>query len=45
MHLPIFQDLMADKNLKSLPPAFYGLMPGPQQTAHFIFKKRGPSAL
>jgi hypothetical protein len=35
MHPLIFQDLKAGKNLRSPPPAFYGLMPGPQQAAHF----------
>jgi hypothetical protein len=45
MHRLIFQDLKAGKNLKSPPPAFNSLMTGPQQAAHFTFKKRGPPAL
>jgi len=35
IHHLIFQDLKFEKNLSCPPPTFYGLMPGPQQTAHF----------
>jgi hypothetical protein len=45
MHRLIFRGLKPGKNLKSPPPAFYSLMPGPQQAAHFTLKKRGPPAL
>jgi len=43
MHRLIFQGLKTGKNLKSPPPAFYGLMPGPQQAMHFTFKKKRAS--
>jgi hypothetical protein len=45
MHRLIFQDLKAAKILRSPPPDFHGLMPGPQQAAAFHLKKRGPPAL
>jgi|WetSurMetagenome_2_1015567.scaffolds.fasta_scaffold63088_2 hypothetical protein len=43
MHRPIFQDLKPGKNLRSPPPAYYGLMPSPQQAAHFTLKKKRAS--
>jgi hypothetical protein len=36
MHRLIFRDLKTGKKLRRPPPAFYGLMPGPQQAEHFI---------
>jgi hypothetical protein len=35
-YLYTFQDLKADKNLRSPPPASHGLMLDLQQAAHFI---------
>jgi len=35
MHRLILQALKTGKNVRSPPPAFYGLMPGPQQAAQF----------